>query len=109
MQKFTKRYNINDFENTIKEKLYPKYFTKSEVESYGKRRKKGSLAARYLLKELLIENVDKNLKYTDIEVLNNSLGKPILKIKNLEKTQLEHLNFSISHSKDTAIVLLIID
>lgn len=109
MQKFTKRFNINDFENSIEEKHYPEYFTESEIEIFGKRRKKGSLAARYLLKNLLIENIKMSLKYTEIEILNNSLGKPILTIKKLETKELDRLKFSISHSKETAIVLLIMD
>lgn len=109
MQKFTGTFNINDFANTIGEEQYPKYFTELEREIFGKKQKKGSLTARYLLKTMLIENVDKSLKYTDIEILNNLLGKPVLTIKTMDIKQLERVHFSISHSKDTAIILLLID
>ena len=109
MQKIIRKLNIKDFEKTIGENEYHEYFTDMEREFYGKKRKKGSLAARYLLKNIIIENIGKNLKYTDIEILNNDLGKPVLVINKLNKENLKTIHFSISHSKDVAIVLFVTD
>lgn len=109
MQRIIRKLKIEDFEKSIGEEKYPEYFTEMEIKSYGKRRKKGSLAARYLLKNLLIEYIDGSLKHNDIEVLNNNLGKPVLKINNLNEEKQKTIYFSISHSKDEAIVLFVID
>ncbi len=109
MQKIIRKLNISEFEKNINELKYNEYFTEKERELYGKRRKKGSLAARYILKNIIIEKIDKNLKYSDIEILNNDFGKPFLAIHKLEQEILKKIHFSISHSKDDAIVLFVID
>ena len=108
-KKHTKSYSIEDFTNQISEDLYCKFFTEKEIVSFGKKRKKGSMAARYLLKQLLIEHFNNDLKYTDVEVLNNEMGKPTLKIKNRNDVETKHVFFSLSHSKDTVVVFVIFE
>lgn len=108
MHKFNQSNKITSFLSEIDENHYPEYFTIQEIEIYGKKKKKGSLAARQLLKRMLIENFDNSINFTDIEILNNDLGKPILFIKNYKSSQLENIHFSLSHSKKEVAVLLVL-
>ncbi|MFC1733225.1 hypothetical protein ACFL6I_23250 [candidate division KSB1 bacterium] len=109
LKKFTKSYSIKAFTNQINESLYHKYFTEKEISSFGNKRKKGSLAARHILKQLLIEHLNNEIKHTDIEILNNEMGKPTLKIYNHPTIETKHIYFSLSHSKDMIAVLLIFE
>ncbi len=109
IQKHTKTINIEDFNTKINKSLYPKYFTQNEIAAFSNKRKKGSLAARYLIKEILIKNFNQKLNFTDIEILNSKLGKPTLAFLIHKNKNTENIHFSLSHSKDIAAVLVIFE
>ncbi len=108
-KKHVETYKIKDFTNLVDESLYPNYFTDKEIYAFGKKRKKGSLAARYLIKKLLTEYFNNKIKFADIEILNDEMGKPSLKISSLPSSETEHIYFSLSHTKDTVAVLIIFE
>lgn len=108
MPKYTQTNKIETFTSIIHEGIYSEYFTIKEIEIYGAKRNKGSLAARQLLKNMLIKYFDKAMKYTDIEILNNKLGKPTLTIKDYLAEDISNIKFSLSHSKKEVAVFLVI-
>ena len=74
-----------------------------------KKNNKASLAARYLIKKILIEWVGDALKPIDIEILNNEYGRPQIFSKKISKDIQKKIHFSVSHTKSMAIALVIFD
>ena len=109
MQKIIKEINLDDFNNRISSSEYDKYFTSDEIETFGKKTNKASLAARYLIKEVLVEWADDVLKPVDIEILNNEFGRPQICSKQISKDMLKKIHISVSHTKSKAIALIIFD
>jgi phosphopantetheinyl transferase (holo-ACP synthase) len=101
--------SIDDFMNTVNESVYPDLFTPHEIEAFGKKRKKGSLAARLLIKKMIRAHFNDQVPFTDIELLNNEFGKPILHIEGKSVEEISHIHFSLSHSKDEVAVIVIFD
>ena len=109
MKKIIKELNIDDFNSQISYSQYNEYFTCNEIEKFGKKNNKASLAARYLIKEILIERVGDALKPIDIEILNNEYGRPQLFSKKISQDTQKKIHFSVSHTKSMAIALVIFD
>ena len=88
------------------------YFTSTEIEIYQKR--VNSLACRKLLKESLMNALEINNSYQEIEILSNDKGKPEMKLSEQIKEQMKNKGFarcncSLSHSFNTIATLLILD
>ena len=95
-----------------KDKFKKRVFTENEIkycESKGKN-KYQSYAARFCAKEAVFKAASDGLsnkyeiKWTDIEILNNKNGKPIVKI-NLN--YIKDIDISISHVKEYAMATVI--
>ena len=93
-----------------------KIFTKNEInycESKGKQRFQ-HYAARFAAKEAAFKAVSKNLKnkyeisWTDIELLNDISGRPSISIKNIDLSEIENIDISISHCKEYATALVVV-
>ena len=108
-KKYLLTYSIKEFINFIKDENYQRYFTEKEINVYGKRKNKGSLAARFLIKKHIIKQLNVDVNYTDIEILNNDFGKPTLKIHIKPDIETEHIYFSISHTKEQVSVIVVYD
>lgn len=86
-------------------------FTKNEIEycNSKKLQKYQHFAGRFAAKEATFKAISKELdnKYTiswkDIEIINNSQGKPELKLLNINIKKIESMDISISHCKLYAI------
>ena len=109
MKKIIKEIYIDDFNNQISYSKYSEYFTLNEIEKFGKKNNKASLAARYLIKRILIEWVGDALKPIDIEILNNEYGRPQIFSSKISKDIQKKIHFSISHTKSMAIAQVIFD
>ena len=109
MQKVIQEINVDDFNNQIRSDSYSEYFTFNEIETFGKKNNKASLAARYLIKKILIEWMGDPLEPIDIEILNNEFGRPQLFSKKISKDIQQRIHFSVSHTKSRAIALVIFD
>ena len=109
MQKIIKEISVDNFNIQISYSQYTEYFTFKEIEKFGKKNNRASLAARYLIKKILIEWVGDALKPVDIEILNNEYGRPQIFSKKISKEILKKIHFSISHTKSKAIALVIFD
>lgn len=89
------------------EKIALKILSKKELELFNSKKgdnKISFLAGRFAGKEALIKALSpniKNLKWQDIEILNDDFGKPYINFSNTF--------ISISHERDYAIAYVIID
>jgi len=77
-----------------------------------------SFAARFAAKEAFMKALGtgcrKGIKFSDIEVINDELGKPELVLYNsarefCENKQIVKINLSLSHSKDIATAIVILE
>ena len=77
-----------------------------------------SYAARYAAKEAFFKALGTgwrgDLKFTDLEVVNNELGKPIVNLHNeaqrmAEEMGVKSVHISLSHTKEMAIAYLILE
>lgn len=88
-----------------------KIYTKKEIEycESKKTQKYQHYAARFAAKEATFKAISLKLKdkyeigWKDIEVCNNEQGKPELNISNIDLTDVESIDISISHCKNYAI------
>ena len=67
------------------------------------------MAARYLLKKEIIKTLNLQSKLTDIEIVNDNLGKPVLQFINQPHKNLPSFSFSISHTKNEVAIMLVIE
>ena len=103
----SEKYSIEKLLSEIENYKQEELFFEEEISRYANKKSKGSLTARYLIKKILINEYN-SLKFSDISILNNSTGKPVLNINNL-KTDIEKIHISISHTKEDVAVLIVID
>ena len=100
---------MDDFHALIRDSRYKEYFTLNEIERFGTRNNKASLAARYLIKKILIERMGGALKPVDIEILNNEYGRPQICCHKISKDLQKKIHISVSHTGSMAMALVIID
>ncbi|MFQ5652169.1 MAG: holo-ACP synthase [bacterium] len=89
-----------------------KIFTPGELDyCFSRESAAPHLAARFSGKEAVIKAITslKSLKvfYTDIEISNNELGVPIVKLKSDKVSNLA-VKLSLSHSEDTVVAFAIV-
>jgi len=98
--------NINRFE-ALSEEFLKLTFTDKEIEyCKDKVNPSQSFAGKFCAKEAIIKASDIKISVKDIEILNNEDGKVIV---NLQGQRKENILCSISHNKDYAIALAIIN
>lgn len=94
-------------------------FTEKEVEyCESKARKAEHYAARYAAKEAMLKALGigwrDGFAFSDIEVINNELGKPHISLRGkakefLDLHQITKTSVSLSHSKDSAVAVVILE
>lgn len=92
------------------DKFLKRVFTKKEIEyCEGKKGMKYQhYAARFAAKEAVFKavsdalNKTEDIGWTDIEIINNEVGKPQVTFLNIEIINLENIDISISHCKQYA-------
>ena len=114
--------NINRIKNSIKkynDTFKNKIFTQSEISNCEKRKNKiECFAKRFAAKEALFKaiGVQNKLDFKDVEIVNNSNGKPkfnikgnsLKKIKNLFKKKNFKIHLSLSDDKPWAVASVIV-
>lgn len=88
-------------------------FTPQEI-SYcqEKKNKYQHFAARFAAKEAFFKALGRRIKWTDIELINLSSGKPQLEIKDIklkEKFSLDKVHVSIAHLSEYAAAVVILE
>jgi len=89
-----------------------KWFSKKEMELYPFPERAKSLAARYLVKKAIGENLNEENRFQEIEIVNNSFGKPEITfgkemMEKIEKKGIKQILCSLSHSRNHAIGMTI--
>lgn len=107
--------SIEKFQQIIQNKHKPEtLFTDLELKQYPVKTRIKSLAGRFLIKKCIIEYLGCVDKSNEIEILNDALGKPVLKLydtvkKTSEDLKIKSIFCSISHSRNWATALVIFD
>ncbi len=85
-------------------------FTSREV-SYclKKRNKYQHLAARFAAKEAFFKAIGRRINWKDVELFNAPSGKPQLEIKSKERFSFIEADVSISHLKEYAVAIVILE
>ena len=102
--------------NEIGENFINRIYTYNEIEYCESKniQKYQHYAARFAAKEAVFKSVSNMLndKYSlgwkDIEIVNNSQGKPIVNLLGEQFEEIESIDLSISHCKDYAIANVIV-
>lgn len=110
---------IKDSIEEAGERFLDRVYTKAEIEycESKKKQKYQHYAARFAAKEATFKAISSLLedKYSicwkDIEVVNDSQGKPKVNILDVDETRIESISISISHCKEyaTANVVAVIE
>ena len=107
---------IREIESQYKHRFLQKVFTNSEIEyCENKVDKYYSLAGRFAAKEALLKSLGTGLRdglqWKDIEVKNDTLGKPFFRFygKVLHIISERNVLLSLSHTNDNAIAFVIIE
>jgi holo-[acyl-carrier protein] synthase len=94
------------------ERFLRRIYTTSELERYYGNIP--SLAARFAAKEAVMKALniqDRSIKFTDIEVLPESGGRPSVRLYNTAAARARHMNIrsfsiSLSHSRENAVAVV---
>ena len=105
-KKIVRRMAIADFLSKVPPEHFACYFTGNEMKRYAKRKGKGGLAARFLIKEIII-NEFPALDFKEIEILNADGGKP--EVHFLSAKPKKNIFVSLSHTKTEVAVIVMID
>lgn len=107
---------IRESIDTIGEKFIERVFTEKEI-AYCESKQKQKYqhyAARFAAKEAAFKAVSHSLndKYSmswqDVEVENDSNGKPQIHINKIDLNKIENIDLSISHCKDYACANVVV-
>ena len=97
------------------DKFINRIFTDVEIDYCSKKKDKGSFAARFATKEAVFKatglGLGKGMTWKDVEVINDEKGKPEVRLygKTAELLANKSIHISISHSKDAAISIIVVD
>ncbi len=98
--------SLESFNEMIHKTSIKHYFTDEEIALYSVDKKRRSLAARWIIKKILIKHYKSELNYKDISITNKQNGKPVLKIN---KTGMkDQIRISLSHTRIRAVGMVII-
>ena len=109
----TKKYpGIKESIQEAGERFLNRVYTKAEIEycESKKQQKYQHYAARFAAKDAIFKAISKKLNdkyeigWKDLEILNDEQGRPQVKIKGVQK---ENIDISISHCKDYAVAMVV--
>lgn len=99
-------------------KFIERIFTEEEIKYFEEiNYKYESIAGRFAAKEAIVKALGtgfRNMKIKDIEVTNNEIGKPLVKLMGgaleiVKKYKNVKIHLSISHNRDNAIAYSLIE
>jgi phosphopantetheinyl transferase (holo-ACP synthase) len=88
------------------------WFSAGELKLFSFPKNAGSLAARYLVKKRILEELSLQAYGKEIGIMNDEYGKPVIKFndnirKGLDKAGIEEISCSLSHSRNYIAVMTI--
>lgn len=107
---------IQDSIESLGDKFLNKIFSPLEIEycNSKKQMKYQHFAARFAAKEAIFKamsdllNDKYEITWTDVEILNNEMEKPIVHFINKNYSAIEQIDVSLSHLKDYAVANCVI-
>lgn len=107
---------IKESIESLGEKFLKKVFTENEIQycESKKTQKYQHYAARFAAKEAMFKAISESLpdkfalSWSDYEVLNDETGRPTVKIKGFDLSNIEDIDLSISHCKQYAIATVVV-
>lgn len=97
------------------ERFLRRIYTPQEVEYCRRKADARSFAARFAAKEAVAKalgvGIAQGIRWTNVEVLNDSRGKPYLKLHGeaAELCERKKLHLSLSHSRTHAIAMVVVE
>ena len=90
------------------------YFIDKELKSVEHKNSVKSLGARYLIKKSILDFLELNDEFKDIEIENEKNGKPVISFKGRVKDKIDdkkirNVQVSVSHSRNFVSTLVIIE
>lgn len=109
-------YRIQDSIEKLGDKFLNKIFTTLEIEYCNSKQqmKYQHFAARFAAKEAIFKAISNLLEdkyeisWTDVEILNNEMGKPVVHFVNKNYPNIQQIDISISHLKEYAVANCVI-
>jgi holo-[acyl-carrier protein] synthase len=95
-------------------KFLKRIYTDVEISYCGKKKDRGSYAARFATKEAVFKatglGLGQSMRWKDVEVVNDEKGKPNVKLygKTAEILGEKKIHLTLSHSKDAAIAMVVV-
>jgi len=105
--KYVRTEPLELFEQHMQTNTNVVFFTTEEIGLYAGQSIPKSLAARWLIKEILIEHFGEVLSHQQISITSSETGKPVLHLSQPDITNPIHI--SISHSKNYISAMVIIE
>lgn len=106
--------SLEEIKEFFLENLEDNFFTENELKLAEQKNVIKSLGARYLIKKSILEYLDIENKYKDIEIVNHSTGKPIVTFmasvkEKIRESGITNVQVSISHSRNFISSIVILD
>ncbi len=103
-------FRVQDAINTLGVRFLEKIYTQKEIEycESKKAMKYEHYAARFAAKEAIFKAIstlieeDNKIEWKNIEIENKQSGKPVVNFVNINLSQIENIDLSISHIKEYA-------
>ena len=107
---------IKESIESLGERFLNKVFTANEIQycESKKAQKYQHYAARFAAKEAIFKAISENLSnkfdlsWCDYEITNDEMGRPQVKIENIDLTTIENIDLSISHCKQYAVATAVV-
>ena len=107
---------IKESIESLGEKFLKRVFTENEIQycESKKAQKYQHYAARFAAKAAIFKAISESLPdkfalgWNDYEVLNDETGRPSVKIKRLDLSNIEDIDLSISHCKQYAVATVVV-
>ncbi|NOQ27669.1 MAG: hypothetical protein GQ564_20080 [Bacteroidales bacterium] len=113
-KELTRINSVEEIKEFFSKNLQDNFFTENELKLAEKKNVIKSLGARYLIKKTILEYLDIENKYKDIEIVNHSTGKPIVIFtgsvkEKIRESGITNVQVSISHSRNFISSIVIIE
>ena len=107
---------IKESIESLGEKFLNKVFTPNEIQycESKKAQKYQHYAARFAAKEAVFKAISESLDdkfslgWCDYEILNDSTGRPSVKLTGIDLKEIENIDLSISHCKQYAVATAVV-
>lgn len=96
--------------NTFGGRFISRILSPEEIEIYNRKTCKAFVARRFAGKEAIFKalgvGVGKPLRFTEISIINNALGKPEVRLKKAQNNMLVHISLSDDYPIATAFAII---